>query len=196
MSSSPRPGMRPGSRSRPNIRQGAPRKIRSKRLKLRPVTLRDAKAVARLVNDAEIARNVSHIPHPYEAEDARRWIGALGEEAVFAVTRRWRLIGCVGLNPVSAGRAELGYWIGRKWWGRGFATEAAAAVLPYAFLQPDVELVTSAHFLDNPASGQVLRKLGFEQTGEGLRWCEARGERIASAEYSLSRAAFEARQAV
>lgn len=167
-------------------------KIWSKRLKLRPVTLRDAGAVAKLVNDAEIARNVSHIPHPYEVEDARRWIGALGDEVVFAVMRRWRLIGCVGLNPVSESQSELGYWIGRKWWGRGFATEAAAAVLPQAFAQPEVRVVTSAHFTDNPASGQVLRKLGFAPGGEGMRWCEARGERIASVEYYLNRTAFEA----
>ena len=168
--------------------------IRSRRLTLRAVTMKDAAAVARLVNDEEIARNVSHIPHPYDTEDARRWIGTLGKERVFAVIRRWRLIGCVGLNPVSLTQLELGYWIGRKWWGKGFATEAAAAVLPYAFAHPQVVLVTSAHFTDNPASGQVLRKLGFVPAGTGERWCEARGRKVESAEFRLSRMAYQSAQ--
>ncbi len=168
-------------------------KIRSRRLKLRPVALGDARAVARLVNDAEMAHKLSHIPHPYDVEDARRWIGGLGDEVVFAVLRHWRLVGCVGIRPVSQAHAELGYWIGRKWWGRGFATEAAHAALDHLFACSPVEVVTSAHFLDNPASGQVLRKLGFEETGQGVRWCEARGEKIASMEYRLTRHAFAAR---
>ena len=92
----------------------SPDRIKSKRLILRPIAVKDARRVAKLVNDPEIAENVSHIPYPYETEDARRRISGLGNERVFAVVRRFRLIGCVGLNPKSQTSCELGYWIGRK----------------------------------------------------------------------------------
>ncbi len=159
---------------------------------MRPIAMKDASRIAKLVNDREIAEKVSHIPYPYDVEDARRWIRGLGDERVFVIIRRFRLIGCVGLNPKSQTSCELGYWIGRKWWGRGYATEAAAAVLPIAFTNPAVVLVTSAHFKDNPESGNVLYKLGFSPAGEGLRWCEARGQKIESVEFRLTRMVFEA----
>lgn len=148
--------------------------IATERLILRPFTLTDAPHVTLLANDYEIASKTLRIPHPYKEEMAREWIathreGYLKDKlANFAVTlkRDGRLIGAVGLEIVrDHGRAGLGYWLGRNYWGMGYATEAAGAVVEFGFNKLMLNRIHAEHFTDNPASGNVLKKIGMKYEG-------------------------------
>jgi RimJ/RimL family protein N-acetyltransferase len=128
------------------------------------------------------------IPHPYSEEMAVDWIQSLqaGEEGVaFAIDRSGALIGCVGYRATERTHAEMGYWIGRQHWGKGFATEASRALIEIAkaLKLPRLE---ASHFLDNPASGRVLEKLGFVATGMSAeRYSCARGGEAMAKIYRL-----------
>ena len=144
------------------------------RLVLRPFSLEDAPVVRRLAGERDVASTTINIPHPYEDGMAEAWIRThrpgfeRGESAVFAVTVRATddLLGAIGLTVVTAhDRAELGYWIGKPFWGRGYATEAAAAVLAYAFDVLGLNRVHATHLTRNPASGRVMQKIGMTHEG-------------------------------
>lgn len=159
--------------------------LETERLILRPFLPLDAPEVRRQAGDREIAAMTLRIPHPYPEGAAERWIASLagkyllGEEVNFAIVLKCesRLIGAVGLmlEPEHR-RAELGYWIGRDYWGRGYATEAARTVLEYGFRELDLRRVVAHHMSHNPASGRVLEKLGMTHEGRLrqhiLKWGE------------------------
>jgi RimJ/RimL family protein N-acetyltransferase len=126
---------------------------RTPRLLLRPGFPEDAPALAGAIADEAIARNLANVPWPYRMRDA---------EAFLASPRHPGLPSCLGRRP--SGAVELGYWLARPFWGRGFATEACAALIAMAEAL-GLERIEGSHFLDNPASGRVLEKLGFEPTG-------------------------------
>ncbi len=165
--------------------------ITTGRLTLRPLQIRDAGRIAYLAGDYDVARMCARVPHPYPVLSAEGWLelqaGARrkGEEFAFAVTRpRDGLIGCCGLTrKAGAPAAELGYWLGRPYWGEGFATEAAAAVMHWARETLGVEEFMAGHFSDNPASGRVLRKLGFAATHTTELFGLARGETAPAERY-------------
>jgi len=142
--------------------------LATRRLVLRPFRGEDAAEVTRLAGDRAVADTTLNIPHPYEAGMAEAWIAThrlLFEQraqATFAVTRDGVLVGACGLLSDPDGRgAELGYWLGRPWWGRGYATEAAGAVVAWAFDALDVARVYAHCMVRNPASRRVLEKLGM-----------------------------------
>lgn len=148
--------------------------LETERLVLRPFGEADIDAVQALANDVDIARNTLNIPHPYDRADAVAWIeshpGQLeSREAVtYAVTapEAGGVVGAVGLIlELEHERAELGYWIGRAYWGRGYATEAARAVVAWGFRSLALHRIHASHFPRNPASGRVLRKLGMRHEG-------------------------------
>jgi ribosomal-protein-alanine N-acetyltransferase len=148
------------------------------RLQLRPFTLQDAAEVRRLAGAREVAATTLRIPHPYPEGAAEAWILTHAgswercEELNLAAVRRedGRLVGSVGLVlALSDQRAELGYWIGMPYWGRGYATEAARAVVGWAFRELGLERVHACHAAANPASGAVLRKLGMRPEGTQRR---------------------------
>lgn len=159
--------------------------VRTDRLLLRPGWIEDAPALARAVtSDAAIAHNTARIPWPYRPEDARAFLGMERDPhapacLVFARTSGApRLVGSVDIHPDEDG-LELGYWIARPYWGLGFATEAAAGLLRAARGSLDLKSIHSGHFIDNPASGRVLRKLGFRPTGQVVkRHSVARGAEV------------------
>lgn len=144
------------------------------RLLLRPFLPTDAPDVSVLAGHEEVARNTLNIPHPYKREHAEDWIAShrgqydRREAVTYAVTRadHGALVGAIGLilDPENQ-LAELGYWIGRDHWGQGFATEAARAVLRWAFDALGLHRVHASHFPNNPASGRVLEKLGMRHEG-------------------------------
>lgn len=159
--------------------------LTTQRLILRPFSLGDADAVQELAGAYEVALNTTNIPHPYPAGAAALWIGThqaqleRGEGVHFAVTRQRgeQLVGAVGLGlSLEHRRAELGYWIGVPFWGQGYATEAAQAVVAYAFRQLGLLRIVATHFARNPASGRVMQKLGMTREGclrqHILRWGE------------------------
>jgi len=144
--------------------------LESNRLILRPFELTDAKEVQRLAGDRSIADTTLEIPHPYEDGMAEQWISThqakfeAGEMAHFAIIFRETngLIGAIGLTIVPRfERAEPGYWIGKPYWGNGYCTEAARAVLEYGFTTLKLNRIHAHHFKRNPASGRVLQKLGM-----------------------------------
>ena len=164
---------------------------KSKRLHLRPLTQCDAPQIAILAGDWDVARMTDRIPYPYQKQDALEWINGLPiEEQVFAITRHETLIGLCGLTEHKQGEAEIGYWIGKPWWGAGYATEAANALLRYCFKVRKFSRLTCCHYVDNPASARVIRKLGFEKSGECSAWCQARRKDVPAITYELQRPRF------
>jgi len=146
--------------------------IGTDRLVLRAPVIADAPLVAELANDPVIARNTSRLPHPYALADAEAWLGAIAAQdphrnRSFAVEdRRLGLVGVLGFDERRPRQTEVGYWFGRPFWGRGYATEALAGALRWAEAAWGRRAIWAAHFDDNDASGQVLIKAGFLYTGE------------------------------
>jgi RimJ/RimL family protein N-acetyltransferase len=144
--------------------------LETERLVLRAPRLADAKAIALLANDLRVAANTARIPHPYGTGDAEQFIAAVNrrdQEACWAITHSGALIGLCGLVPEER-EAEIGYWLGAPFWGRGFATEAARAVIDRAFGEVGHETLCAGARVSNPASRRVLEKCGFQWTGVRL----------------------------
>ena len=143
---------------------------RTPRLLLRPGWAEDAPALHQAIADEMIVRNLASVPWPYRLRDAEAFLAGprdpvLPSLLVFKRTGAApRLIGSCGLARRPSGAVELGYWIARSFWGRGYATEACAAVIGIARAL-GLKQLESAHFVDNPASARVLEKLGFAPLG-------------------------------
>jgi RimJ/RimL family protein N-acetyltransferase len=153
------------------------------RLTLRPLKPGDAAALGRLVDDPGVATMTTSIPHPFPEGAAEAFIVRMGQadpdrEGVFALdSPRDGFIGVLGFHPDDRGAVEIGYWLGRPYWGQGYMTEAVDAGLGWAGQGWGRRYLLAGHFADNPASGQVLVKTGFLYTGEVLpRFSVARGE--------------------
>lgn len=171
--------------------------LETARLSLRPFRSDDAPTLRRLVSDWVIARTTLSIPHPYPAGLAETWIAtheglrAAGREYIFAVVRRADdiLVGCVSLRP-DAELDTIGYWIGRPYWGCGYATEAARALVRFAFDVVGLEQVTATHLVGNPASGRVMQKIGMRRVGALRKRHLIRDEDCELELYLLRRAEF------
>jgi 8-oxo-dGTP diphosphatase len=160
--------------------------LATERLILRPLIADDAEALHRLVNDWEVTRNLAVVPFPYPRALADDWIAstqkslAEGSAYQLAVTGHEGdqeiLVGVVGLRIDPQTRAgRLGYWVGRRFWGHGVATEAAGRLARWALANLDLDRLEAGVITDNPASAAVLRRIGFRQTGEGTDEFLARG---------------------
>jgi RimJ/RimL family protein N-acetyltransferase len=144
--------------------------LETERLCLRTPRLEDAKRVAALVNDRRIAENTARIPHPYALADAREWIADANKkdgEAAFVIIAAGEIIGGCGYHSRD-GVPEIGYWIGVPFWGNGYATEAARALIDHAFGDRGYPMLVAGARISNPASRRVLEKCGFQWTGVGL----------------------------
>lgn len=162
----------------------APPALRTARLLLDAFSPADVPELARLAGDRAVADTTLALPHPYHEADARRFLAAVadGHAAGSALTLAIRLadgprlVGAIGLKDIDRDHAvaELGYWVGVPWWGRGIATEAARAVLAYAFDELGLNRVSAHHMVRNPASGKVLERAGMRREGllrqRVLRW--------------------------
>ncbi|HEX8641330.1 MAG TPA: GNAT family N-acetyltransferase [Allosphingosinicella sp.] len=157
---------------------------RTERLLLRPGWSEDAPALYEAICDEGIVRNLARAPWPYRLEDAESF---LAREAAHPLDARWliflrtdgapRLAGSIGFGRTDDGKPEFGYWIARRFWGRGIATEAGGAIVGIARDALRLKRLEAGHFLDNPASGRVLAKLGFRPTGAVVRrFSRGRGE--------------------
>jgi RimJ/RimL family protein N-acetyltransferase len=153
------------------------------RLTLRPLRPSDAPALSCLVDDPGVAAMTTSIPHPFPEGAAEAFIERMAEaepehERVFALeTASDGFIGVLGFHPDDVGAVEIGYWLGRPFWGRGYMTEAVDAALDWAAKGWGRRYLLAGHFADNPASGQVLVKTGFLYTGDVvLRYSMARGK--------------------
>lgn len=165
--------------------------IRSERLFLRPGWPEDWEELLAGIGDEAVVKNLAQAPWPYTADDARAFVRQPQDPRCphFFVTLPTssapaEIIGGVGLLHGETG-TELGYWIARDHWGRGYATEATRAVLGLARTLGH-RRVNAGHFIDNPASGRVLRKAGFRPTGEvRARYSLARGKTVAAAIHAI-----------
>ena len=154
---------------------------RTSRLLLRPGWTEDAPALAQAIADEMIVRNLATAPWPYSLRDAEAFLAQPRDPAMpsFLIFERAErsptLVGSCGLGRRPSGAVEMGYWIARAHWGRGYATEASAALIDIARALGFGQLEGS-HFVDNPASGRVLEKLGFRPLGiTAPRYSCARG---------------------
>lgn len=145
--------------------------LTTERLCLRPFTLADAAQIHALCSDYEIARTTLGIPHPYEEGIAERWIAVhahrfyTNQHVTLAVTDvvDGTVLGSAGLDTHrTQKRAELGYWIGVPYWGKGYCTEAAQALIRYGFDVLDLHKIVARHFASNTASGRVMQKIGMQ----------------------------------
>ena len=164
--------------------------LETERLVLRAPRLGDVKSVAALANDRRIAENTARIPHPYRIADAEDFISAanLGSEIVFVITlRNGAVIGGCGYTQVDRHPPEIGYWLGVKHWGKGYATEAVRAMIDHIFADTDSDAIQAAARVTNPASRRVLEKCGFQWTGVVLQRVAALGSSAPSDRFRLDR---------
>lgn len=161
---------------------------RSDRLLLRPIWPEDWQALLAGIADEGVVRNLARAPWPYEERHAREFVALpvdpFHPRFLITLAHDAALVGCIGIDETDAtGVVEMGYWIARPHWGQGYATEAGRAVLGIARALGHHE-ARASHFLDNPASGRVLRKLGFEPTGRSEeRFSCGPGELTPAVEY-------------
>jgi ribosomal-protein-alanine N-acetyltransferase len=147
-----------------------------------PVVLRhfrpgDASEVRRLAGDRRVAETTAAIPHPYADGMAEAWIATHEDERVrgkqyaFAIARAVdeQLVGAIALRPVASEHENVGYWIGREYWGNGYATAATRAIVALGFSCLDCQQVTASYLTRNPASGRVLEKCGLVLVRRELR---------------------------
>ncbi|MDQ7797520.1 MAG: GNAT family N-acetyltransferase [Candidatus Edwardsbacteria bacterium] len=149
--------------------------LTTERLILLPFTLDDASELQKLAGARAIADTTINIPHPYPEGAAEKWISTHRDEYQKNGSVAWavvlkdspQLIGCISLGVDSKNeRAELGYWISQTFWGRGYCTEAAKAVLGYGFRQTKLNRIFAFYLSRNPASGKVMAKIGMKKEGE------------------------------
>lgn len=142
--------------------------LTTNRLVLDAPRAQDRDALVVYAGDLSVSRWLGQVPHPYTREDADTFVTELAPAlGCFAVRESadGPLLGVVGLAPVVDGAGMLGYWLGPPHWGRGYATEAAAAVVAFGFATLRLPRIDSGYFEGNDASGRVLAKLGFRETG-------------------------------
>jgi 8-oxo-dGTP diphosphatase len=163
--------------------------LRTERLTLRPLRPEDAAELHRLVNDWEVAKNLARVPFPYPRELADEWIASthaqMAEGRAFHLAivgeeeGREMLVGCAGLTLDRKARtAELGYWVGRRFWGHGVAPEAAGRLARWGLANLDIDRLHASALLDNTRSAAVLRRIGFRDAGEGEQDFLARGRKM------------------
>jgi len=158
------------------------------RLTLRSPVAADAARIAELASDIGVARMTTSIPYPLTiAQQASSFLERMeardpAREAIFAIDLPGEgLIGLLGFHPNDGPAPEVGYWLGRAFWGKGYATEALKAALVWARDPWNKRFIVAGYFADNPASGEVLIKAGFLYTGEvQWRWSMARDDEAAT----------------
>jgi RimJ/RimL family protein N-acetyltransferase len=159
--------------------------IATDRLRLRRPKSADVVALARLAGDYAICSMTTRMPYPYAEGDARAFVDLVASqnrriENTFVIDQADEgLVGAIGFHQPIGRPLEMGYWIGRPYWGRGYATEAAMGALRWAATDWRRKLVVAGHFADNEASARVLVKIGFLYTGEvQTRQSRARGAAV------------------
>lgn len=159
--------------------------LKTERLTLRVPGEADAASIERLIGDWDVAQMLGRVPHPYPEGGALEWMAELrpkvaeGKALILGLVEKDRpeagAIGCVGLEPREGwDQLELGYWLGKPYWGRGYMTEAAKALVDHGFGAMALDRIGSGHLPENLASRSVLTKLGFRDVGEEQRWSRPR----------------------
>jgi ribosomal-protein-alanine N-acetyltransferase len=150
--------------------------IKTKRLVLKkPAKTINKKLIASQIGDWEVAKWLSDVPYPYTEQNAEEWLNNINhDDLTFSIFMNDSLIGGVGVSLEEDNKLDLGYWIGKEYWGNGYATETVKGLIKYVKEETSFKQITACYIKGNTTSANVLRKLGFEEIGE----CE---------EYFLSR---------
>jgi RimJ/RimL family protein N-acetyltransferase len=154
--------------------------LTTERLVLRKPRENDVAALSVLANNRHVAEMLARMPHPYGEAEARTFV-AMDQTrrigAVYALTLAGTgtFIGCAGLNATDRG-LELGYWIGEPHWKRGYATEAAHALVDLAFQTTTASVLHASCRVINPASRRVIHKCGFQYAGQGMMYSLVAGQ--------------------
>lgn len=167
--------------------------LKTNRLILRKFEQSDSLEVERLAGEKAIALMTLNVPYPYLSGMGSDWISTheLGwkdrSRISYAITlsENDHLVGAISLVSKSKKETELGYWIGKDYWGNGYCTEAAEKLLEFAFLELGLTRVTARHLAINPASGSVMKKCGMEMCGTS-EGADRNGEKTNFVHYELS----------
>lgn len=146
-------------------------KIETERLILRAFTIADSSEVQRMAGKVEVASNTLAMPFPYHDGMAEAWISTHQQEfedhksVILAIELKAQhiLAGAIGLSlQFPYNNAELGYWIGQEYWGKGYCTEAVKAMIEFGFQHMKLHKIYANYFHNNPASGRVMKKAGMK----------------------------------
>ena len=176
--------------------------ITTDRLTLRPLELSDAGRIEQLAGDRRVAEMTATIPHPYPPGAGKEFVRDVqrdeqaGRSALWAIVPRGEnaLIGTIALRIDRKNAiGEIGYWVGVPYWGQGYASEAATAVVRCAFETLELTQVEGCHLVGNPASGRVMAKAGLRADGVIRKALGRWDENTELAVYRLTREQWEAR---
>ena len=168
--------------------------LRSARLRLRPFALADCAEVNRLVGDEAVASTLVAVKYPYSEDMARRWIAKhqssydAGGALNFAVEERESqvLVGFIGIGGDDR-RAGMGYWYGRLFWGKGYATEAGRTTVAFGFEELGLDRMEASHLKDNLTSGRALQKMGMSHQGRRAHYVPKWDAHRDKEEYAIDR---------
>ncbi len=157
----------------------------TQRLLFRPFIQADIEVLADIANDNDIARQTSKLPHPLKVADVICWLEEIGNDIAYGIIYQDKLAGSISARVIHEDEAELSYWVARPYWGKGIASEAVAFFVKHLFEQHDFIRLQASRAKDNPGSGRVLEKVGFNNTGPVLYYSRARNEDVPCWTYRL-----------
>ncbi|TXI08811.1 MAG: N-acetyltransferase [Rhizobium sp.] len=176
------------------IMKSIPRsRIVTKRLHLLPTTTAYAVGAWEIQRDWDVARMLSNATYPPDREDIESWFSsherewADGKAYRFAIEQAGRMIGIVDVDGIDGGVGSLGYWLEKATWGKGYAYEAAQALVAFVFQDVGLSSLESGHASDNPVSGRILARLGFRRIGSRPLFSRSRRETIMQCCYMLEK---------
>ncbi len=154
------------------------KQIYTKRLILRKPTKSTSKQlIASQIGDWEVAKWLSGVPYPYTEKRAEEWLNNINDnDMLFSIFMDDVLIGGVGLDLEENDDYDLGFWLAREYWGKGYATEAAMGLIEFATKKLKLKQIKACHIKGNIGSSNVLRKLGFKEIGECEEFFISRGK--------------------
>ncbi len=173
--------------------------LETERLLLRRLELGDADRVEELASDYELAKTTLTVPHPYPVGSAADFIRSMWEAedsglVAFAIVEKESesLVGIINIKQTLAyKRGELGYWVGRPFWGKGYGTEAARAVVEFGFKELGLNKVFAGAFADNPGSWRIMEKVGMKHEGTWRQHAMRDGRFVDLAYYGVLREDYE-----
>lgn len=174
--------------------------LETDRLRLRKPAVKDIPKILKYADNPKIAETTLNIPHPYKEEDAIFWINMANQgfedksRFVFAICQKSsdEFMGGIGLRINQRfNRAEMGFWIAEPFWNNGYTTEAAGKILEFGFEEIGLNKIIANHFLNNPASGQVMKKCGMIKEAEMLEHVRKDNEYLSLIQFRLTRKEFK-----
>lgn len=168
--------------------------IETERLIISSLREEDIPFIVEYLQEKVFSELTSNIPYPYSEEDARFWL-EMSERAfemksafTFAIRDKTeKIIGAIGLHDRGDDKAELGYWLAKPFWNKGFVTEAAKAIIDFGLKELQFNKIYATHFLHNQASGKVLQKIGMEKEAVLKQHIKKNGEYFDTPMYSIFR---------